>query len=299
MARLDDVHTGSFLAVCAVIVDLNGVTPLRPPRLRLASAVRSPRSCLRKFREHGAAVPVHCRPSEPGWSVICCPSGARSRQLASYREHRARVERDAVEAVEAERLRCRHGRPDPATVLSIATGPRRRLWERRHTDPDYLLLRAGTADLPSAVELTDPAADEHRRSRFWLSPDSPVTIHLTERAVVGAAGPAGVPRAVARWLVAQIAVLHSPDDVQICILTDSTGRDAWAWARWLPTGETVFRFRPPGSVTGSSARTRPRAVPRLRGRARRRRPRRRRCRQRSGRPGCLPGSSRSTGRPRR
>ena len=140
----------------------------------------------------------------------------------------------AMAAFSPVMLRCRHDRPDPATVLSIATGPRRRLWERRHTDPDYLLLRAGTADLPSAVELTDPAADEHRRSRFWRIPDSPVTIHLTERAVVGAAGPAGVPRAVARWLVAQIAVLHSPDDVQICILTDSTGRDAWARARWLP-----------------------------------------------------------------
>ena len=157
-----------------------------------------------------------------------------ARQLASYREHRARVERDAVEAVEAERLRCRHDRPDPATVLSIATGPRRRLWERRRTDPDYLLLRVGTSDLPSAVELADPAADEHRRSRFWLIPDSPVTILLTERAVVGAAGPGGVPRAVGRWLVGQIAVLHSPDDVQICILTDSTGREAWSWARWLP-----------------------------------------------------------------
>jgi S-DNA-T family DNA segregation ATPase FtsK/SpoIIIE len=112
-----------------------------------------------------------------------------ARQLAGYREHRARVERDTAEAVRAERLRCRHDRPDPATAASIATGSRRRLWERRRTDPDYLLLRVGTADLPSAVELTGPAADEHRRSRFWLIPDSPVTILLTERAVVGAAGP--------------------------------------------------------------------------------------------------------------
>jgi S-DNA-T family DNA segregation ATPase FtsK/SpoIIIE len=40
--------------------------------------------------------------------------------------------------------------------LSIASGPRRRLWERRRADADYLLLRVGTADLPSAVELTDP-----------------------------------------------------------------------------------------------------------------------------------------------
>ena len=69
----------------------------------------------------------------------------RSRQrTAAYREHKARIEHDAAAGAGAP-----SGRgggptaPDPATVLSIATGPRRRLWERRRTDPDYLLLRVG------------------------------------------------------------------------------------------------------------------------------------------------------------
>jgi S-DNA-T family DNA segregation ATPase FtsK/SpoIIIE len=159
---------------------------------------------------------------------------SHARAEADYREHKATVERDARDALEAERLRRRHDCPDPATVRSIASGPRRRLWERRRTDPDYLLLRAGTADLPSAVELTDPTQDEHRRRRFWLIPDAPVTVPLAERAVVGIAGPADVARAAGRWLVAQIAVLHSPQDVQICVLTDSGGQAAWEWARWLP-----------------------------------------------------------------
>ena len=161
---------------------------------------------------------------------------SHARQQADYREHRARVENDAREALDAERLRRRHDCPDPATVLSIASGPRRRLWERRRTDPGYLLLRAGTADLPSAVELTDPAADEHRRRLCWLIPDAPVTIPLAERAVVGVAGPGEVPRAASRWLVAQLAALHSPEDVQVCVLTDASGQDAWEWARWLPHG---------------------------------------------------------------
>ena len=113
-------------------------------------------------------------------------------------------------------------------------GPRRRLWERRRSDPDYLLLRAGTADLPSEVELTDPTRDEHRRRLFWLIPDAPVTIPLAERAVVGIAGPGDMPRAAGRWLVAQVAALHSPEDVQVCVLTDASGQDEWAWVRWLP-----------------------------------------------------------------
>ena len=114
-----------------------------------------------------------------------------ARQQAEYRERKARVEREAAEAADAERLRRRHDCPDPAAVASIASGPRRRLWERRRTDPDYLLLRLGTADLPSAVELTDPAADEHRRRRYWLIPDAPVTIALAGRGVAGIAGPGG------------------------------------------------------------------------------------------------------------
>ena len=41
---------------------------------------------------------------------------SHARQQADYREHKARVERDARKAVDAERLRRRHDCPDPATV---------------------------------------------------------------------------------------------------------------------------------------------------------------------------------------
>jgi DNA segregation ATPase FtsK/SpoIIIE, S-DNA-T family len=157
-----------------------------------------------------------------------------ARQLAEHRDRKARIERDARAALDHERLRRRFNCPDAATVLGIASGPRRRLWERRRTDPDYLLLRVGTADLPSDVELTDPTEEEHRRRLHWLIPDTPVTIPLAERAVAGLAGPADVPRAAGRWLATQIAVLHSPEDVQLCVLTDATGQDAWEWIRWLP-----------------------------------------------------------------
>ena len=157
-----------------------------------------------------------------------------ARQLAAYREHKARVEHDARKALDAERAERLERFPDPASVFSIASGPRHRLWERRPTDPDYLLLRVGTADLPSAVTLTDPERDEHRREVTWLVPDAPVTISLPERGVIGVAGPGAAPQAIARWLVAQAATLHSPSDVQICLLTDASGRDGWEWVRWLP-----------------------------------------------------------------
>jgi len=157
-----------------------------------------------------------------------------ARQAAAYREHKARIERDAREALEAERAERAGQFPDPAAVLSVAAGPRRRLWERRTADPDYLVLRVGTADLPSGVELTDPEQDEHRRQVVWPIPDAPVTISLPGRGVIGVAGPGDIPRAAGRWLMAQAAALHSPSDLRFYLLTDSSGQASWQWARWLP-----------------------------------------------------------------
>jgi S-DNA-T family DNA segregation ATPase FtsK/SpoIIIE len=159
---------------------------------------------------------------------------ATAARLAEYTEHKARIERDAREALDAERIARREQCPDPASVLAIASGPRRRLWERRRTDPDFLLLRVGIADLPSAVELTDPEQDEHRRTVVWPVQDAPVTIPLLERGVIGVAGPADAARAAGRWVVAQSAILHSPNDLRLFILTDSAGKASWEWVRWLP-----------------------------------------------------------------
>ena len=157
-----------------------------------------------------------------------------AQQVEGYRDHKARIENAAADALAAERARLRTGCPDPAAVLMIASGPRRRLWERRRTDPDYLLLRVGTADLPSEVVLEDPAEDDHTRERNWDVPDAPVTVPLAGRGVLGVAGPGEAPRAIGRWLVAQAAALHSPQDLQLCVLTDASGEECWEWVRWLP-----------------------------------------------------------------
>jgi S-DNA-T family DNA segregation ATPase FtsK/SpoIIIE len=157
-----------------------------------------------------------------------------AQRLGEYEAHKARIEQEARQALEAERVRKRDDNPDPATILSIASGPRHRLWERRRSDPDYLLVRLGTADLPSNVELTDPTLDEHRRQVFWQIPDAPVTIPLVRVGVLGIAGPGDAPRAIGRWVAAQAATMHSPNDLQICVLTDGSAQASWEWARWLP-----------------------------------------------------------------
>src|SRR5262249_2635992 len=77
------------------------------------------------------------------------------RQATEHREHLAAVEADIAAALETEKLDRRQASPDAAELLITATDPRSRLWERRRTDPDHLLVRVGTADLRSRVRVED------------------------------------------------------------------------------------------------------------------------------------------------
>ncbi|MEV0218475.1 FtsK/SpoIIIE domain-containing protein [Streptomyces sp. NPDC050704] len=159
---------------------------------------------------------------------------SHAKLVKEYKEHKERIEKDAQDALVAERVDRRQAVPDPATVLSMSTGPRTRLWERRRTDPDHLLLRVGTGQLPSEVVLDDPEQDDHKREVTWKIEDAPVALPLPERGVVGIAGPGDSAQAIGRWIVSQAAVLHSPLDVQFYVLTENSAQSSWDWVRWLP-----------------------------------------------------------------
>ncbi|MGH3865458.1 MAG: FtsK/SpoIIIE domain-containing protein [Pseudonocardiaceae bacterium] len=163
-------------------------------------------------------------------------SGRKSygQRRTEYVRRKTALEAEGRASLHAEEVARRVECPDPALALLTAVGPRSRLWERRREDPDYLLLRLGTGDLPSQVVLDDPTREEHRRAVTWTALDVPVTVGLRESGVLGIAGPAQTARALARWVLAQAAVLHSPNDLQIYLLTDASGRRGWEWVRWLP-----------------------------------------------------------------
>ena len=190
--------------------------------------------------------------------------GKRSyrQQLADYKRDLAEAKKKITEAARWERRMRRHDAPDPAAVLVTALGPRRRLWERRRWDSDRLLLRVGTARLRSAIELTGGSPKDTPEPP--MLEDVPVTVPLIEAGgVLGVAGPPREVHATARWLVAQAAVLHSPRDLSIVVLTDAGGRADWEWARWLPHARPDNREAV--SLTGSSAATTARRVSELAG----------------------------------
>ncbi|MCS0639174.1 FHA domain-containing protein [Streptomyces sp. LP05-1] len=111
--------------------------------------------------------------------------------------------------------------PDPAAVLLTALGPGARLWERGPEHPEALVVRLGTAD---RAEL----------------PAVPVTVGLREAGSLGLAGPRARLAGLARSVLAQLAALHSPADLELVLISADRARPLadrrreWAWLGWLP-----------------------------------------------------------------
>ncbi|MFH8788125.1 FtsK/SpoIIIE domain-containing protein [Streptomyces roseoverticillatus] len=154
--------------------------------------------------------------------------------VAGHRTRRASLEQDVRDKVDRERALRTEAAPDPATAGLWAVGPGARLWERQRSHADHLHLRVGTVRQPSLLTVDDAAREDNHRSVHWEIPDMPVGVDLTGDGVLGIAGEREATAALARWAVAQAAILHSPRDVRITVLTDAAGAAGWEWVRWLP-----------------------------------------------------------------
>ncbi|REE98307.1 FtsK/SpoIIIE domain-containing protein [Thermomonospora umbrina] len=175
------------------------------------------------------------------WPLIQVGEWASDRMYGrkSYRKELKEYQRrSAAFAGELDALRRRDQddrralRVDPAEALLTATGPRRRLWERRITDEDTLHMRVGLADLPARIELE---GNEDGTVQVPVAHAVPVALRLADLGVFGLTGPRPAARALARWMVAQSALLHSPRDLAIVVLSaEEDGAEHWNWVRWLP-----------------------------------------------------------------
>ncbi|MDN3262488.1 FHA domain-containing protein [Streptomyces sp. CSDS2] len=117
--------------------------------------------------------------------------------------------------------------PDPAALLLTALGPGPRLWERGPGHPEALTVRLGTADRSAP-------------DGSGLLPAVPVTAALREAGALGLAGPRPRLSGLARAVLAQLAALHSPDLLEIVLISADRSRpvadrtEEWAWLGWLP-----------------------------------------------------------------
>ncbi|MEU0739992.1 FHA domain-containing protein [Streptomyces sp. NPDC006134] len=117
--------------------------------------------------------------------------------------------------------------PDPASLLLTALGPGPRLWERGPGHPEALAVRLGTADRAAP-------------DGSGLLPAVPVTAGLREVGSLGLAGPRARLAGLARAVLAQLAALHSPDVLEIVLISADGARPLqertaeWSWLGWLP-----------------------------------------------------------------
>ncbi len=154
---------------------------------------------------------------------------ARLEQQLEHRRREEIVERRAI-APDAGELAVRARRLLPE------------LWERRPGDGDFLDVRLGVADQPSIVQVGfgqggDPdlrGLVEQLAAAYREVPAVPVRAQLGEVGAIGLAGDETAAQSLARWIVVQLATLHSPRDVVIAAALSPRRAQSWGWLGWLP-----------------------------------------------------------------
>jgi S-DNA-T family DNA segregation ATPase FtsK/SpoIIIE len=169
------------------------------------------------------------------------------RGRARYLDHLAEVSRAIERTVTAQRAAAEHLYPD-ITALQALVGDHERLWERRPDDEDFLTVRIGRGPVPLTTPARldrgpdpfaerDPellaAAEELLRRGGWLEA-SPVVVSLRRARVLALTGPPAPARALARFLLAQAAAFHAPEDLRVLAAYPADDAALWEWLKWLP-----------------------------------------------------------------
>ncbi len=167
------------------------------------------------------------------------------RQREQYLEYLSGVRKRALLAKVGQQAADAWRHPHPERLWAIAH-QRRRVWERRPGDSDFLQLRLGTGTVPLAdalqvPEQKDPTIEVDMRCQHAAAElvDAHNTVDgqaawldLRASGVVSLLGPRPRTRELAQSLLLQLSVLHAPDDVRIAVVTG--GNSAWDWVKWLP-----------------------------------------------------------------
>lgn len=172
----------------------------------------------------------------------------RERYL-DYIEGLRHTVRDQIAEQRAEQS-WRHPRTDE--LLDISRDHARR-WERRPSHSDFLSVRLGTGEVPLASGLTleadtgplndfDPVclqAAQELIERYALLRDQPIVLDLAGIGQTSVIGRAPLRRALAGNIALQLAVLHSPNDLEISVVRSDDTAAEWDWVKWLPHVQSV------------------------------------------------------------
>jgi DNA segregation ATPase FtsK/SpoIIIE, S-DNA-T family len=172
--------------------------------------------------------------------------GAR-RERARYLGHLDAVAGTLERVAGLQRAAAEHLYPDLPGICALI-GQGERLWERRVADEDFLAVRVGRGPVPLAAPVRlerghdplaerDPvllAAAEELVRRGARLEASPVVVPLRRAGVLALTGPRAPARALTRFVLAQAAAFHAPEDLRILLACPPADAPAWEWMKWLP-----------------------------------------------------------------
>ncbi|QIQ03515.1 type VII secretion protein EccCa [Streptomyces liangshanensis] len=195
------------------------------------------------------------------WQSRSTTRQQRLRQRDRYVEYLSGIRAKARASASAQRAVGAFLHPSPRRLWAIAVN-RRRVWERRPGDADFLTVRVGLGrglpqlriapgnrnDPTAEFEpLSQRAAEKLTRDYAWVGLQ-PACVDLARTGVVSLLGTKERTRSTAAALLLQLAVLHAPDDVQLVVLDGdaaakgdgpreagtATTDSPWSWVKWLP-----------------------------------------------------------------
>lgn len=165
----------------------------------------------------------------------------------SYEEHLRQARRTLLASRRSRESKCLQVFPDPGGLAQIVRPLSSRLWERRPSHDDFLVVRLGLGDVASedavhVAETGEPVLLEKSlalQEAFRLDRSAPVRVGLRDRPVLGLV--ADDSRGLATWLAIQLAAYHSPRDLAIAFLAPEHEL-SWRWAKWLPHVQEAERL---------------------------------------------------------
>ncbi len=168
--------------------------------------------------------------------------GDQSRRRFKVKEYRRaleRLDRRLGETRRTQRATLEDLAPDAERIRQWMHDGDRRLWERRPSDPDALVLTLGRANAPARIDV-----DQGRRNESALAAelhavvqrhrelaDVPALGPSIEEGSIGLVGPIQRTAALMRSLVVEAAAQLPPGQLRIRVAAQTP---EWSWARWLP-----------------------------------------------------------------
>ncbi|HMR48835.1 MAG TPA: FtsK/SpoIIIE domain-containing protein [Arachnia sp.] len=167
----------------------------------------------------------------------------RKKDTASFKAGLRHLEERLVEAGDEQRARLDELFPSLDRSLGSLGALDAELWTRRPENPEFGCVRLGIGDVPARTRVSMRKAEG--RPELWSAlrevvdarkvvHRAPVIADLAECGNVGVAGDERGAGMVARGLVLQLAVTHSPSELILGCLTSSRLMEQWSWLQWLP-----------------------------------------------------------------